>query len=243
MTELELAQSDSLSSAPGSGASAAALSPRVEAWTLGPLQENGYLVADPATGAAALVDPGDEGDRLVAAVRDLVGAHGLRLEAVWLTHAHFDHIGALAAVKEAFDVPVYLHPHDRVVFDFAPRATAVYGFPWSQQPAPDREYGEGDELTLGNLRFRVMHAPGHAPGHVVIHGHGVAFGGDVLFRGSVGRVDLPMSDPRAFSRTLARVAALPPETVVYPGHGPPTTVGAELATNPFLNGGARVLRG
>ncbi len=212
-------------------------------WVLGPLQENGYLVADPATGAAVLVDPGGDGDRLVAAVRDAVRAHGLRLEAVWLTHGHLDHVGALAEVKAAFDLPVYMHPLDRQIFDYAPRAAAMYGIPWSPQPAPDREFAEGQELALGTLRFAVMHAPGHAPGHVVIHGHGVALGGDVLFQGSVGRVDLPSADPRAFSRTLDRVAALPSETVVYPGHGPPTTIGRELASNPFLNGGARVRGG
>ena len=107
---------------------------------LGPLQENGYLVADPVTGAAVLVDPGGDGDRLVAAVRDAVRAHGLRLEAVWLTHGHLDHVGALAEVKAAFDLPVYLHPLDRPIFDYAPRAAALYGIPWAPQPAPDREF-------------------------------------------------------------------------------------------------------
>ena len=210
---------------------------------LGPFQENGYLVADPATGAAVLVDPGDEGDRLVAAVHDAIRANDLRLEGVWLTHAHLDHVGALAEVKAAFDVPVYLHPLDREVFDSAPRAAAMYGLPWTPQPAPDREFADGQELALGDLRFQVMHAPGHAPGHVVIHGHGIALGGDVLFHGSVGRVDLPGADPRAFSRTLERMTRLPPETVVYPGHGLPTTIGREVASNPFLNGGARVRGG
>lgn len=226
---------------PANGGAAAV--PRVASWVLGPLQENGYLVADPATGAAALVDPGADGDELVAAVRELAREHDLALEAVWLTHGHLDHVGALAEVKAAFDLPVYLHPLDRRVFDFVPRAAELYGIPWSPQPAPDRAYEEGDELALGDLRLRVMHAPGHSPGHVILLGHGIALGGDVLFQGSVGRVDLPLSDPRAFSQTLARVAALPPETVVYPGHGPPTTIGRELATNPFLNGGARVRGG
>ena len=210
---------------------------------LGAFQENAYLVADPTTGAAALVDPGDEGDRLVEAVREVVRARGLRLEAVWLTHAHLDHVGALAEVKAAFDLPVHLHPLDQPVFDFAPHAAARYGLPWTPQPAPDRALAEGQELALGDLRFRVMHAPGHSPGHVVIHGHGIALGGDVLFQGSVGRVDLPLADPRAFSRTLDRVAALPPETVIYPGHGPATSIARELASNPFLNGGARVRGG
>jgi glyoxylase-like metal-dependent hydrolase (beta-lactamase superfamily II) len=229
--------------APAAPAAGPAAGPHVEGWVVGALQENCYLVTDPATGAAALVDPGAEGGRLVDAVRAAERSRGVRLEAVWLTHAHLDHVGGLAEVVEAFGVPAYLHPLDRPVFDFAPKAALMYGLPWSPQPAPDREYVEGQVLALGDLRFTVMHAPGHAPGHVVLHGHGVALGGDVLFQGSVGRTDLPLADPRAFSRTLARVAALPAETVVYPGHGPATTVGRERAANPFLNGGARVLGG
>ena len=234
------------SSHPAPAASAPGASPglpRVEHWVVGAFQENCYLVTDPATGASALVDPGAEGDRLVRAVRAAERDRGVRLEAVWLTHAHLDHVGGLAEVVAAFGVPVHLHPLDRPVFDYAPRAAAAYGLPWSPQPAPDRTFAEGDELALGDLRFTVMHAPGHAPGHVVVHGHGVALAGDTLFRGSVGRTDLPMCDPRAFSRSLARIAALPGGTVVYPGHGPATTVAHELATNPFLNGGARVLGG
>ncbi len=225
------------------GAGAAAALPRVQGWVVGAFQENCYLVTDPATGASALVDPGAEGDTLVEAVCAAERERGARLEAVWLTHAHLDHVGGLKEVVAAFGVPVYLHPLDRPVFDYAPRAAAMYGLPWTPQPAPDREFAEGQELALGALRFTVMHAPGHAPGHVVVHGHGVALGGDTLFHGSVGRVDLPLSDPQAFTRSLARIAALPPETAVYPGHGPATTVGRELATNPFLNGGARVLGG
>lgn len=223
--------------------SAAVGRPHVEAWTVGAFQENCYLVTDAATGAAALVDPGAEGVRLVAAVRAAERERGVRLEAVWLTHAHLDHVGALAEVVATFGVPVYLHPLDRVVFDYAPRAAAMYGLPWSPQPAPDHAFSEGQALALGGLHFTVMHAPGHAPGHVVIHGHGVAFAGDCLFHGSVGRTDLPMSNPRDLTRSLARIAALLPETVVYPGHGPATTIGREVASNPFLNGGARVVGG
>jgi hydroxyacylglutathione hydrolase len=207
--------------------------------TVGPLQENCYLVVDPATRAAAIVDPGDEGAALVAWIRDA----GVRLEAVWLTHAHFDHVGAVADIVAAFDVPVHLHPLDRPLYDNAPRAAAAWGLSVDPQPAPTHTLAEGDRLTLGALTFDVMHAPGHAPGHVVIHGHGAALVGDCLFAGSVGRTDLPLCDPRALSASLARIAALPPETIAYPGHGPDTTIGRERATNPFLNGGARVLGG
>jgi glyoxylase-like metal-dependent hydrolase (beta-lactamase superfamily II) len=216
---------------------------RVTGWVVGPLQENCFLVQDPATGAGALVDPGADGDALVAALREREQTHGLRLEAVWLTHAHLDHVGALKEVTAAYRVPVYLHALDRPVFAFAGRSAAMYGLPWEEQPAPDAEYVDGEELALGDLQFRVLHTPGHAPGHVVIHGAGVLMAGDLLFSGSIGRTDLPMADPRAMTRSLARVAGLPRETAVYPGHGPATTIGAELRSNPFLNGGARPLGG
>jgi glyoxylase-like metal-dependent hydrolase (beta-lactamase superfamily II) len=217
----------------------AAARPRVSATTVGAFEENCYLVVDPATDAAILVDPGDQGERIVLAVRKA----GVTPEAIWLTHAHLDHVGAIADVKAQWDVPVFLHPLDLPVFDYAPRAAQMYGLPWREQPRPDRELADGMTLSLGALTFTVMHTPGHAPGHVVFHGHGVVLGGDLLFAGSVGRVDLPLADPRAMSRSLQRVAELPAETVVYPGHGPATTIGREVVTNPFLNGGARVLGG
>lgn len=211
---------------------------RIQAFVVGAFQENCYLVSDEASGRAVLVDPGDEGDTLVDAIR----ASGLALEAIWLTHAHLDHIGAIAAVTRAYDVPIHLHPDDRPVYAYAPRAAAMYGLPFELGPAPDRDLREGEQLSLGSLRFDVWHMPGHAPGHVVFHGHGVAFGGDVLFAGSVGRTDLPLSDGIAFQRTLERISTLPPATVVYPGHGPETTIGAELASNPFLTGLVRPVR-
>jgi glyoxylase-like metal-dependent hydrolase (beta-lactamase superfamily II) len=206
---------------------------------VGALQENCYLVIDDAARQGVLVDPGGEGERLVQAVR----ASGAELQAVWLTHAHVDHVLGVAAVKRAFDVPVFMHPLDRPLYDRAELSATMYGLPFEPLPAPDRALADGDVLTVGSFDFAVMHAPGHAPGHVVIHGHGVAFVGDCLFMGSVGRVDLPLSVPTDLTRSLARIAELPEDTVVYPGHGPSTTVGRERRTNPFLNGGARVLRG
>ena len=205
--------------------------------TVGAFQENCYLVSDDAATAGVLIDPGDEGDRIVALVREA----GVRLEAVWVTHGHLDHIGGIAAIKRAYDVPIFLHPADLPLYLAADRQAAAYGLPYEAPPPPEREIADGDALEIAGLRFDVLHAPGHAPGHVVIHGHGVAFVGDCVFAGSIGRTDLPFSDGRALARSLERIAELPASTVLYPGHGPPTTLARELVTNPCLNGSARVV--
>lgn len=211
----------------------------VRTFVVGPLQENCYLLADGGSGDAVLVDPGAEGDRLL----DAVEAAGLRLTAVWLTHAHFDHVGGLAAIRRRSAAPISLHPADRPLYDRAVQSAAAYGLSGEPPPPPDHELAEGDRVAVGALAFDVLHAPGHAPGHVCFVGHGVAFVGDCLFAGSVGRTDLPLSDPGALHETLQRLAALPPETAVYSGHGPATTIARELRSNPFLSGAARVRQG
>jgi len=214
-----------------------AAAPRIVGVTVGPFQENCYLVVDEASGRAALVDPGDEGARVAKLVRD----SGAALEAIWLTHAHIDHIGAVAAVKREWDVPVFLHPADRWFYENGTRQAEMYGLPFEDPPPFERTLADGGVLELGELRFSVLHTPGHAPGLCVFHGHGVALAGDLIFAGSIGRTDLPLSDPRAMQRSLQRaLAELADGTVVYPGHGPVTTMAAERASNPFLTGALRV---
>ena len=210
---------------------------RIETLTVGPFQENTYLVVDERARRAVLIDPGDEAARILRAVR----ASGAELEAIWLTHAHVDHVGAIAAIKRALDVPVFMHPLDEPLYSAAAEHGAVFGLDIETPPPAERSLAEGDVLRVGDLAFTVMHAPGHAPGHVVLHGHGVAFGGDCLFAGSIGRTDLPLSNPGDLSRSLERIAGLGDELIVHPGHGPVTTIGRERASNPFLNVTARVV--
>ncbi len=209
----------------------------VETFTVGAFQENCYLLVDDDSRKAVIVDPGGEGDRLVEAIEEC----GAELEAIWITHAHVDHVGAIAAIKRKWDVPVYLHPADRRLYQAASRQAEVYGVPFEEPPPPDREFSDGQHLEFGDAGFTVMHAPGHAPGHVVIHGQGMALVGDCLFAGSIGRTDLPFSNPPQLAESLKKIADLPPETVVYPGHGMETTIAEERRSNPFLNGTARIV--
>ena len=203
---------------------------KVEWVTVGPFQENSYLVVDDTTGSAVLVDPGDEPARIIRMVREA----GVTVGAVWLTHGHLDHVGAVAAVKREWDVPVLLHQADLVLHRRASQQAAFYGVPFEQPPDPDGGISDGDVLTVGSARFTARHTPGHSPGHVVFVGERHLIGGDLLFAGSIGRTDLPLSNPEAMDASLALISTFDPDLVVYPGHGPPTRLGTELATNPFL---------
>ncbi len=207
--------------------------------TVGPFQENCYLVVDEQSNTGALVDPGDEWSRLA----DMVRRSKCELQAIWLTHAHLDHIGAIAGIKRIWDVPVYLHDNDLPLYNAADRQAAYYGIPFEPPPPPDESLAEGDVLRLGSLEFKVLHTPGHSPGHVVFVGDAMIFGGDLIFLDSIGRTDLPRSNPVDMARSLERIAGLSPDLALHPGHGPSTTIARELVSNPFLNGIARVVGG
>jgi glyoxylase-like metal-dependent hydrolase (beta-lactamase superfamily II) len=212
---------------------------KIDVRTVGPFQENCYLVVDETTNHAVLIDPGDEGARLVEMVR----RSGATLDAIWLTHAHIDHIGGIADVRRHYDVPVHLHPLDLPYYNaLSARAAQMYGMSFEQPDGPHHELADGDVLSVGALRFAVMHVPGHAPGLVSFNGEGIALSGDLLFAGSIGRTDLPLANPLAMDTSLDRIGTLPAETIVYPGHGGATTIGEEKRSNPFLTGRARALR-
>jgi glyoxylase-like metal-dependent hydrolase (beta-lactamase superfamily II) len=209
---------------------------RVIGLTVGPIEENTYVAADPASGTCVVVDPGAEPERILAAVREAGGSQA-RVVAIVLTHAHLDHVGAVAELRERTRARVWLHPDDAPLYRAAPEEARAFGWSFPTPPEPDAPLADGGELAVGGVTLRVRHAPGHSPGHVVLVGVGAAFVGDCIFAGSIGRTDLPGGDGRALLRSIERtILSLPDETVLYPGHGPATTVGRERATNPFLVG-------
>ena len=195
--------------------------------------ENCYLVIDEPSGECAVIDPGEEAGLIV----HKLGVAGAKPVGIWLTHAHIDHVVGVPRLKAETGAPVCLHAADRVLYDHVPEQAAAFGLEAEPLPAPDRALAAGELLRVGNLEFRVRHAPGHSPGSVVFEGEGAAFAGDVLFQGSIGRTDLPGGDFETLMRSIEReLLTLPDSTIVYSGHGPETTVGRERRTNPFLTG-------
>lgn len=215
--------------------------PRPEVITLtnGAFVENCYLVIDRTRGEAVIVDPGED----AALFLDRLQAEDVTLTGIWLTHAHLDHVLGVARVAENTGAGIWLHPADRPLYDHIPDQAAA----WMQQrvplpPPPQHALADGDVVTVGTHRFAVRHVPGHSPGSVAFVGDGMAFVGDALFAGSVGRVDLPGGDGAALLESITdQLLTLPDETVVYSGHGPATTIGQERASNPFLTGEYRLV--
>jgi glyoxylase-like metal-dependent hydrolase (beta-lactamase superfamily II) len=205
----------------------------VQCVTVGPLQENCWIVS--SGDRALVVDPGDEADRIVAALGDAT------VEAILLTHTHFDHVGAVAALARHTGAPVYC-PEIEVPVLQDINAYVFPGFGPFESYDPEETVGGGERLTLAGVDIDVIFTPGHSPGHVSysIAGEKVLLDGDVLFQGSVGRVDLPGGDYRTLLDSIATLlSTLPDDTRVLPGHMGETTLGRERATNPFLHELAR----
>lgn len=199
----------------------------------GQFVQNCWLVADAAAREAVMIDPGEEPAMFLAELN----TRGWTLRAIWLTHAHIDHVLGVEAVHRATGAPILLHPGDRPLYDRLPEQGSWFGLRVPPPPPPSAELAEGDIARVGQFGFTVRHTPGHSPGSVSFVGEGRVFGGDVLFNGSVGRTDLPGADFGTLMASLQRVfLSLPDSTLVHSGHGPDTTIGIERLTNPFLAG-------
>jgi glyoxylase-like metal-dependent hydrolase (beta-lactamase superfamily II) len=200
---------------------------------LGPFQANCFLVRRPGAAEALVIDPGAEADRVSGALSEWDAVP----VAILLTHAHADHVGAVADLRDEVDAPIYLHPADRSLYDRVPEQGAAFGIALRRPPTPDEELRDGQRLELAGFALEVRHAPGHSPGGVVLVSGDDAFVGDCLFQGSIGRTDLPGADAATLLRSIReRILTLPDDTVLWPGHGSETTVRREASTNPFLTG-------
>jgi glyoxylase-like metal-dependent hydrolase (beta-lactamase superfamily II) len=200
---------------------------------LGPLQTNCYILACTVTNQAAVIDPSWDGRAILARINK----EGWTVSHILLTHTHFDHVGALAELKELTGAPIYVHAEATEMLKRAPAAAALWGFTLDPPPAPDCFLDDGQKLQVGELEVEVLFTPGHAPGHVCFYlpAHAALFDGDVLFQGSIGRTDLPGGDYDLLMSTIKeKIMLLPDETVVLSGHGPATTIGYERRANPFL---------
>jgi glyoxylase-like metal-dependent hydrolase (beta-lactamase superfamily II) len=203
----------------------------VFALPVGLIQTNCYVVGCEETKEGVVIDPGGHPGRILAQVEQ----HGLSIKYVLNTHAHFDHTEANGAIVEATGAPLAIHPLERPLLE-ASGGAALFGMSAKTSPPPDLDLHDGDELAVGRLRFRVLHTPGHTPGHVCFYEpkEGVVFDGDLLFYRGVGRTDLPGGSWQQLLDSINDVLfALPNDTVVYSGHGPATTIGEEKRFNPW----------
>jgi len=225
----------------------------VEQFVITPFQQNTRVVACENTGTAICIDPGEES----AAIVDFIVGNNLELQAITLTHGHLDHVGGTAALSKGFpDAEIILHKGDEQLYyglpqqplfmGIQPHQLAALGFDYEAPPKLSRNWEHGETYVVGELNFKILHCPGHTPGHVVLaeEREKMVFVGDCLFLGSIGRTDLPGGDyAKLIDSITNNILSLGDDFTVYSGHGPETTVGRERTTNPFLTGVYQIGRG
>lgn len=207
----------------------------VRARAVGPFAMNCHLVVCERTREAIVVDPGDEPQ----VIEKMIERDGAKVKALIGTHGHMDHVSAAEPIRKRLGVPFLLHKADLPWVEMLPRQAMMFGLDVPEVPTVDRFLEDGQVIEVGDLRFEVRHTPGHTEGGVTIVGEGVAFVGDCVFLGSIGRTDLPGGHYETLIRAIrTRILDLADETLLHCGHGPKTTVGNERRTNPFLAGRA-----
>lgn len=205
----------------------------VEKLAVGPYASNCYIVGSQSNKEGMIIDPGDEAKGILKKVKELK----LDIKLIVLTHGHIDHTGALKEVREATGATVAVHTDDAQSLGRGVSLISVLmpGLSYPTPPPPDRLLKDGDSIDIGDLHFLVLHTPGHTPGGICLLGEGVVFSGDTLFNYGIGRTDLPGGSYNQIMNSLqTKLMTLPDDTIVYPGHGPRTTIGAEREGNPFL---------
>lgn len=205
----------------------------IKTLVVGPFATNCYIVGSELTKRGIIIDPGAEAGAIVRAVDKL----GLSIPLIVVTHTHVDHIGALQAVKDETKAEFAVHQaeSENKLQACSWMLSPLVGGSFQLPPKPDKLLRDGDIISVDDLSFSALHTPGHSPGGISLSGHGVVFSGDTLFNFGIGRTDFPgCSHQRLMKSIYDKLLVLPDETVVYPGHGPPTTIGAERKANPFL---------
>jgi len=198
---------------------------------VGPLMSNCYIIACKQTREAAVIDPGDEADNILIAVSEFKS----RLKYILNTHGHFDHVGANARLKQVTGASILIHEEDAPMLNIVSSSAGAWGMSSVDSPPPDQTIKEGDIIEVGQIKLKVIHTPGHSPGGVSFLTDNIVFVGDTLFAGSIGRTDFPGGNYNTLITSVKnKLFVLDDNVVVYPGHGPETTIGNEKSTNPFF---------
>ena len=197
----------------------------------GPFQENSYLLVDKSSNKSVLIDPGDEGQKII----NYINEKNIIPIAIINTHAHLDHIGAISEIKAEYSIPFYLHIEEKPILDSYLVSCRMFGMKPAESPSVDEWLNASGELLIGPFKFLIIETPGHTPGGCSFLIDDIIFVGDTLFQGSIGRTDLPGGDRKILDKSLIKlINKLNPKTTVYSGHGPSTSIGFEKINNPFL---------
>jgi hydroxyacylglutathione hydrolase len=197
---------------------------------VGPLESNCFIIADENTKEVLVIDPGDESDRIL----DLINENDYNVKYIVCTHAHFDHVGAVPDLKKETGAKIVIHRDEIEIYkNTREQAALLWGYELDPLPEPDMIASEGDKLVIGNLRFEILHTPGHSPGGICLYGEGILITGDTLFAGSVGRTDFYGGNMEKLKSSFKRLMSLSDEVRVLPGHGPESTIGKEKTDNFF----------
>lgn len=197
---------------------------------VGQLDVNCYIISDDSNSGTLIVDPGDEPEKII----EFIDATGLQPKYILFTHAHYDHVCAAKELHNQYNAIIVMHEREIITYRMTEQLCIPWGYDHEDFPEPESIVKDGDTISVGTISFKVIHTPGHTPGSICILGENTLFSGDTLFKGSVGRTDLPGGDFWLLSQSLKKLTLLPPETRVLCGHEGETTIAEEMRDNPFL---------